>query len=110
MAKKRQAPQKECPECHTMNHAAKGTCQKCGFAFPKKKTDESTPRATRAKPAPLLIPSDENLIALVQSFGSVEKANETLLPLKDYHVADVLAGLEKVKRFLNLIQDLGKRK
>ena len=34
--KPRGMPQKECPECHTMQHARKAVCEKCGFTFPQK--------------------------------------------------------------------------
>lgn len=35
------APAKECPNCHSVIHAAYGTCPDCGYVFPKKQIELS---------------------------------------------------------------------
>jgi DNA repair protein RadD len=43
-----QAPAKECPECHSVIHAAYATCPDCGYEFPPPEREKHDSKATTA--------------------------------------------------------------
>jgi hypothetical protein len=60
---------------------------------------------------PLLdTPNDDLMIQLVQSAGGIDKAINLLKPFDGFEVSSVLLGLEKVEKFLALVETLGKKR
>ena len=80
------APTKNCPKCGNKNHAAKRSCDKCGYAFAVKKKKRRR-RKKKAAAAPAAVSDRVSMSSLVAAkkladqLGGVQKAQDALRAL-----------------------------